>query len=191
MESDAGRVSRNNRRMSSAPLNALTTGSYAQLEWRQLKSLSRDGQLLMDGREIGSLAFRSSMGTLATAKVGDACWTFKRVGFFQQRVDVRECGADASIGQFVNATWSGGGTLTVSGRTFKATTNFWSTKWQVEDADGRVLLRFDYGGVFKRRANVKVAAAARAVPELALLIALSWYLVVMLWAEQESAVIIG
>lgn len=178
--------------MSSAPLNALTTGSYAQLEWRQRKSLSRDGELLMDGRAIGSLAFRGSMGTLATAAIGDACWTFKRVGFFQQRVEIRECGADTPLAQFVNATWSGGGTLTVSGgRTFKATTNFWSTKWQVEDADGRVLLRFDYGGVFKRRANVKVASEARAVPELALLIALSWYLVVMLWAEQESAAIIG
>jgi len=178
--------------MSSAPLNALTTGSYAELEWRQLKGLSRDGELSMDGRAIGSLKFRSGLGTFATAKIGDACWTFKRVGFFQQRVEIRECGAETPIARFANATWSGGGTLTMTGgRAFKLTTNWWNTKWQVEDADGRVLLRFDYGGAFKRRATVKVAAAARAVPELALLVALSWYLVVMLWAEAESAVIIG
>lgn len=178
--------------MSSAPLNALTTGSYADLEWRQVKATSRDSELVMDGRAIGSLAFRSRFGTLATATIGDACWTFKRVGFFQQRVEMRECGAETPIAQFVNATWTGGGTLTVPrGRAFRLTTNWWSTKWQVEDADGRVLMRFDYGGVFKRRANVKVASEARALPELALLIAISWYLIVMLWSEEQSAAVIG
>ena len=165
----------------SASLNSLTTGSYHKLEWKQLKSLHRDGELQADDRPLGSLSFRSAFGTLATAKIGTACWTFKRVGFFQNRVEVRECNSEGAIAEFVNATWTGGGTLTMKGgKQFKATSNAWRTKWEVQDDAGRVLLRFDYGGVFKLSAKVKITADARAMAELPLLVALSWYLVVML-----------
>lgn len=177
----------------SAPLNSLTTGSYHKLEWRQLKGLRRDAELKADDRALGTMTFRSEFGTLATARIGDDCWTFKRVGFFQQRVQVRECDSTDPIGEFLNATWKGGGTLIMrGGKTFKATSNVWSTKWEVQDDSGRVLLRFDYGGVFKLSAKIKVMAQARQLPELPLLIALSWYLIVMLAADAAaSAAIIG
>ena len=177
----------------SAPLNSLTTGSYHKLEWRQVKGLKRDAELTADDRPLGSLGFKSQFGTLATARIGDDCWTFKRVGFFQSRVEVRECGANEAIAEFRNATWTGGGTLTMKGgRTYRATTNWWNTKWEVHDDTGRVLIRFDYGGVFKLSAKIKVMALARQVAELPLLIALSWYLIVMLADDAEaSAAIIG
>jgi len=171
----------------SAPLNSLTTGSYEKLEWRQRKAASRESELSADGRRLGTLTFRSAFGTFATAEIGSACWTFKRVGFFQQRVEVRACGSEAPIAEFVNATWSGGGTLRVrNGPTFRATSNWWNTKWQVETENGGVLLRFDYGGVFRKSAQVKVSAVARGLAELPLLVALSWYLVLMLAQDGES-----
>lgn len=174
--------------MSSSALNALTTGSYARLEWRPLKGLSRDAELSMDGRPIGTLTFRSTFGTFATAAIGHACWTFKRTGFLQPRVHVRDCGSDDQIAEFVNNTWSGGGTLTLpSGRTFKMTTKLWKARWEVEDAEGRVLLRFDYGTSFKMRARVKIPSEARAIAEVPLLVAFSWYLVVMLSAEHGAS----
>ena len=174
--------------MSSSALNALTTGSYARLEWRPLKGLSRDAELSMDGRPIGTLMFRSPFGTLATATIGNACWTFKRAGFFEPRVHVRDCRSDEQIAEFVNNTWAGGGTLTLhGGRTFKATTKLWKRKWEIEDAEGRVLLRFDYGTSFKMRARVKIPSEARAIADLPLLVAFSWYLVVMLSAEHGAS----
>lgn len=176
----------------SAPLNSLTTGSYSTLEWRQTSAMGRDSELAADDRVIGALTFRSAWGTLATATIGNACWTFKRVGFFQQRVEVRECGSDDAAAGFGNATWAGGGTLTVrGGREFRMTTNWWNTKWEVQEADGRVLLRFDYGGAFRRRAHVKISHEARALPDLPLLVAVSWYLIVMLLDDASSAAIIG
>jgi hypothetical protein len=177
----------------SAPLNSLTTGSYHKLEWRQLKGMQRDSELKADDRALGTMTFRSMFGTLATAKIGDDCFTFKRVGFFQQRVEVRECDSADPVAEFLNATWKGGGTLLMrSGKTFRATSNLWNTKWEVQDDQGRVLLRFDYGGVFKLSAKVKVMAPARQLAELPLLIALSWYLVVMLAADAAaSAAVIG
>lgn len=168
----------------SAPLNSLTTGSYHKLEWKQVKASTRESELKADDRAFGSLKFRSALGTLATASIGDMCWTFKRVGFFQHRVEVRECDSDAAIAEFANSTWTGGGTLTMKGgKRFKATSNMWGTKWEVQDDAGRVLLRFDYGGVFKLAAKVKITADARALPELPLLVAISWYLVLMLNAD--------
>lgn len=176
----------------SAPLNSLATGSYYKLEWRQAGASSRDAELKMDDRAIGSLKFRSAFGTLATATVADTCWTFKRVGFFQQRVAIRECGSDRPVAEFRNATWSGGGTLQIDGgRKFQMTTNWWQSKWEVQDADGRMLLRFDYGGVFKLAAKIKIASEARGLQDLPLLVALSWYLVVMLNEDASAAAIIG
>jgi len=176
----------------SAPLNTLTTGSYSTLEWRQPKTMVRDSELAADDRVIGALTFRSRWGTLATAAIGSACWTFKRVGFLRPRVQVRECGSDDPIAEFGNATWAGGGTLTLrGGRGFRMTTNWWNTKWEVQDLDGRVLLRFDYGGAFRLRAHVKISHEARAQPELPLLVALSWYLVIMLWDDASTAALTG
>lgn len=177
----------------SAPLNTLTTGSYAKLEWRQRTASSRASELSADGRPVGTLAFRSAFGTLATAEIGSACWTFKRVGFFQQKVEIRACGSDAPVAEFVNATWKGGGTLAMKGGpSFRATSNWWNTKWQVEDEEGRVLVRFEYGGVFRMSAQVKISPEARGLAELPLLVAVSWYLVLMLAQDAaSSAAIIG
>jgi hypothetical protein len=149
-------------------------------EWHQPRATRPEFELREDRAVIASLVVHSSFGTLATATAGTACWTLKRVGFFQQRVSVRACGSEESLGEFVNGTWAGGGTLVMSdGRRFNATTNWWNTKWQVEDESGRVLLRFDYGGVFRLHADVEIPPASRDLPELPLLLTLSWYLVVM------------
>lgn len=171
----------------SAPLNLLTTGSYDKLEWKQMKGLRLDSELQADKRVIGTLEFRSTFGTYATATIGSACWTFKRVGFFQNRVEVRECGSDDAVAEFVNATWTSGGTLRLrGGREYRATSNLWNTKWEVQDAAGNSLVRFDYGGAFKLAAKVKITAAARSLEDLPLLVVISWYLVMMLHADAAS-----
>jgi len=157
-------------------------------EWHQLKSGRPEFELLDGVRVIATLAFSNSLGTLATATAGAAGWTFKRVGFFQQRVSIRARGSEASLGEFVNGTWTEGGTLTLrNGRRFNATTNLWNTKWRVEDDAGRLVLRFDYGGVFRLHAFVDLAEGARDLAELPLLLTLSWYLVVMQAREAEAS----
>lgn len=167
------------------------TPDLGELQWAQPRASRRTFELRSGERLVATLAMRSVWGTLARAETAAACWTFKRVGFFQQRVEVRPCDSDTSIGMFVNATWAGGGTLTMpDGRTFRATTNFWSTKWRIEDEHGAELLRFDYGGVFRLRAHVHVADHARDLAELPLLLTLSWYLIVMLAQDAASSTVI-
>ena len=162
-------------------------------EWHQPRAMRPEFELRDGETVIGSLVVNNGLGTLATAKAGNACWTFKRVGFFTPRVNIRACGSEESLGEVVNGTWSGGGTVTLrNGRRFNATTNWWSTNWQIQDEQGHEVLRFDYGGIFRAHAHVDIADDARGLPELPLLLTLSWYLVVTHARDAEaSAAIIG
>ena len=137
--------------------------------------------------QVGSLAFRSLFGTQATAESGDEAWTFKRVGFFHPRVTVRRLGTDDDVATFHNNTWSGGGSLVIpGGPTFRASTNFWQTKYEIATPEGDPLVRLHYGGVFRLHADVEILPAARTLPELPLIVLLSWYLAVMLYRDAQA-----
>jgi len=159
------------------------------LKWTQPSTWKRTYLLASGGEQVGRLEFQGMFGTLAQAETGDGLWTFKRVGFWQQRASIRAGGSDQEVAAFQNNTWQNGGTLEFpGGRSFRATTNFWNTKFQFEDADGSMLVHFDYGGMFHLSADVAVAPAARALPELPVLICFGWYLAVMLHADSTAAV---
>ena len=56
-----------------------------ELEWRQPEALRRFYQLTQGGREVASLWFEKSYGSLATGAYGQAMWTFKRTGFLSPK----------------------------------------------------------------------------------------------------------
>jgi len=76
------------------------------LKWEQPSALKMSYELHTGEETAGTLQFRSSLGSFATAESADGCWTFKRVGFWQTRVTIRECGAETEIATFKNNTWS-------------------------------------------------------------------------------------
>ena len=72
---------------------------------------------------------------------------------------------------FRNNTWARGGTLEFTfGPTFRATTNFWSTKFEFRDDGDQRLLGLNYGGVFHLSARVEVERKAMSLPGFQ-----SWY----------------
>lgn len=151
------------------------------LTWSQPSAGRMEYELRSGGELAATLRFRSRLGTLATAERGDACWTFKRVGFWQNRASIRACGSETDLAVFTNQTWGNGGTLTFAGgRTFKATTNFWMTNFELMTDTGEVLVRFNYRGVFRRSAEVEISPAAKGIAEVSLLVLFGWYLVIML-----------
>src|ERR1035441_5308392 len=77
-----------------------------ELEWRQPEGLSRFYQLTDNGREIATLRFESSCGSLATGECGQARWTFKRTGFLSPKISVREAGSETNIALFTPG-WMG------------------------------------------------------------------------------------
>lgn len=162
-------------------MRKIAEASGREMKWAQHSALHMRYELAGPDGPIGGLEFENLLGSRATGESGDGTWTFKRVGFWQQKASVRKAGADSDLAVFKNNTWIGGGTLEFSqGRSFRATTNFWKTKFAWETEAGEWLVRFDYGGVFRKHANVEVSYGAKSLPELPILVLFGWYLAVML-----------
>jgi len=162
-------------------LSRISDVADRELTWTQPSFARQAFELTEHGAPVGRLVFPRMLGTLAEAESGEGTWTFKRVGFFHQRATVRAPGAEVDLATFQNNTWHSGGTLVfLEGGRFRATTNFWNTRFAWETEDERSLVRFHYGGAFKLSATVEIQDSARALPELPVLVLFGWYLCVML-----------
>ena len=162
-----------------------------ELKWFQPHTLKMEYELQDRGEPAASLRFRSSFGSLATAESADGCWTFKRVGFWATRATVRECGAEQDLAAFRNDTWTSGGTLELpDGRSYRASTNFWATEYEFTTEAGEQLVKYRrIGGLVHSSAQVDILPAAAGLAELPWLVALGWYLTVMM--QMDSAAVIA
>jgi hypothetical protein len=161
------------------------------LQWMQPSAWREAYELRAGDDVVATLRFRSAFGSFAVAETAEACWTFKRVGFWTTRVTVRQCGSDDDLAVFHNNTWDGGGTLQFpDGRRYPASTNFWQTRYELQTDAGEPLVRFDIGGVFRQSAGVIVQPAAVRLAELPLLITLGWYLAVMMHQDSSAAAVV-
>src|SRR5271165_6025854 len=108
----------------------LNEAAGQELEWRQPGALHRVYQLTEGGREIATLRFEKSCGSLATGICGEARWTFKRTGFLSPKISVREAGSETEFAMFTPG-WTGSGWVVFgSGRRYHLRhTNFWGTEW--------------------------------------------------------------
>ena len=165
----------------------------SDLKWVQPSAFRMDYELRAGDEVAARLQFRSAFGSFATGESAGGCWTFKRVGFFQTRVSIRQCGEEADIATFTNNTWSGGGTLDLTGGTkLLVTTSFWQTKLQFTTESGSPLVQFNTGGMIHLSATVEIDPAAERREDLPLIVLLGWYLVVMMHNDSAaSAAIIG
>jgi hypothetical protein len=160
---------------------------HRELKWSQPSALKREFALRAGSELMATLKFRSGWGTFATAESTDGIWTFKRVGFWQNKASVRDLGSQVDLALFKDNTWDSGGTLEFpDGHKFRATTNFWMTEFAFKTESGEPLICFKYGGVFRRFAFVEIASLGRIAPELSLLVLFGWYLVIMLDSDSSS-----
>ena len=160
-----------------------------ELKWEQPKALKMEYLLQAGDETVAYLRFRSAWGSFAQAECADGCWTFKRVGFFQTRVTIRECNAENEIANFRNNTWTGGGTLELpDGRKYPANTNFWLTKFAFTAETGQELVSYTkIGGFLHMSALVLVHPGATLVRELPWMTLLGWYLTIMHHQDAAAA----
>ncbi len=162
-----------------------------ELKWFQPHMLKMEYELQDGGELAATLRFRSSFGSLATAESADGCWTFKRVGFWATKATIRECGAEQDLAVFRNNTWTSGGTLELpDGLRYPASTNFWATEYAFTTEAGELLVRYRrIGGVLHTSSQVDILPAAADLGELPWLVALGWYLTVMM--QMDSAAVVA
>jgi len=158
------------------------------LEWTKPSALTMQYELRAGDAIVATLGFRSSFGSFATGQSAEGCWTFKRVGFWQTRVTVRECNGEKEVGQFRNNIWKGGGGLELpDGRRFLATTNIWQSKLEFQDESGAPLIQLKSRGVIHEAAAVEIPPPRIEIPELSLMVLLAWYVVVMMHQDTTGA----
>lgn len=161
-----------------------------ELEWRQPRALEMAYELHDRDELAATLRFRSACGTLATVESAEGSWTFKRIGFWKTKVTVRPSGSEREIAVFRNRTWSQGGTLELAdGRHYPADTDLWASRYEFTTESGLPLVRFHNRGLLSPSARVEILPAAAALAELPWLVALGWYLVVMMQSDTAAVVV--
>lgn len=171
---------------STAPNRPMADVADHEMQWVQPKLLKRHYDLLAGADLIAALDFRR--GTLADAASQSESWTFKREGFWHPRVTVRALGSETNRALF-GPHWGGGGELrTKDGRTYTLkVASFWHSEWQWQEQD-RILVNFKRpAGLLKSDCVVDVPPDGRRLPDLALLVTLGWYLMVLY--AQDMAIV--
>jgi hypothetical protein len=161
--------------------------SNGPLVWSQPKAMRREYQLSNGDELVGRLRFEKFSGSLATAEVASQNWTFKREGFLHPRVTVRAQKSEVNLAVF-HPSWSGGGVVEFpDGRQIRwRHASFWRSEWAFVQGEDRQLLLFkQHEGFLKISARLECDPANAAMPDLPLLAALGWYL--MLLTAQDSA----
>ncbi|MFL6293695.1 MAG: hypothetical protein ACJ759_22610 [Thermoanaerobaculia bacterium] len=152
------------------------------LDWVQTRALKREYELRADGEVAATLRFRSSCSSLATAESADGCWTFKRVGFWQNRMTVRACGSEAEIATKHRST------LELSdGRRYRAGGNVWLSRYLIQSETGEPLIRYRKHGMMRLAAYMEITPAAAELAELPWMAMLGWYVVAMIHSDAAAA----
>jgi hypothetical protein len=158
------------------------------LDWEQPHFFKAEYDLKRNVEIIGTLKFRSSLGSLATARFVDGCWTFKRLGFLQTRVSIKVCDSDTDIAMFRNNAWSGGGLLELrDGRQLTANSNFWHTRFEFAGEDGQPLVQYHMRNRLRLEGQMEIFPAAHDMPETPWMAMLGWYLAVMMHRDDGAA----
>jgi len=157
-----------------------------ELLWTQPSARKREHELHAGDDVVATLAFQR--GSLANAAAAKGEWTFKRHGFWHPRVTARIAGSETDLVVF-RPHWSGGGQLDFAdGQTLRfASANFWQSQWVwLEDRD-KPLIRFKgRHGLVKANGAVEISPEAVHRPDIALLVLVGWYLI-LLYAEDAAA----
>ncbi|MBN1248121.1 MAG: hypothetical protein JXC32_10720 [Anaerolineae bacterium] len=166
--------------------------------WVQPRTLSREFELRNEAGTLATLTFETALGSLATARTSSGEWSLKRMGFFKPVVTVREAGEEANVAVY-RPRWTGAeGDLELGGHQYRfKTSNFWATQFEIRDSADRLLISYHagvkkhtFGDLFKTQAEVSVVQHGADPNELALLIIIGWYIIV-LHNEDSSAVAVA
>jgi hypothetical protein len=173
-------------------MEALSTAIGSNLCWVQPKTLERQFELRTEGGLFGSLRFEKALGTLATASSAAGRWTFKRAGFMNPRVTIREAGRDVDLAVYWPKFWGGGWLECADGSRFQwKSMNFWGTSWGFANTREELVFTMKPGAeksklsdLLKSQAIVEIGTQSFGLAELPLLLMLGWYLMIM---QQDDA----
>jgi hypothetical protein len=169
---------------------AFDARQLSSLEWKQPGAFSRSYELRAGDSLLATLHFVKMLGSLAEATIQGSQWTFKRSGFLSPKVTARVAGSEADIALYEPNWSSTKGLFRLAGGEvldFRAA-NFWGSEWSLSSSRGDMLLRYHTKGMLHAGAELEVSPAARERPDLALMLLLTWYVLVLHREDGSTAV---
>ncbi len=136
---------------------------------------------------LARLAWAKTVGSLAHADLSEGAWTFKRGGFLQPHVTVRDAAGHDLARLAMHLTQ--GTVTTASGSSFRfRRAGLLVPAWQFSDAAGRQIVHIEPVAERSRLQGglVQVDATFESDPALPLLVMLGWYFIVLAWFEDEA-----
>jgi hypothetical protein len=175
-------------------MKSILEAIYNSPQWVQPRASQNRFEMRSAESLFADLEFPKWYGSLAIATAAEERWTFKRVGFFNPRITVRSEGSETDLAVF-RPKWTGneGTAQLANGATYTwKAANFWATEYAWQNAAGETLILYKQGvedswlaDLFKTQARVEIQPSAQGLQDLALLVILGWYLIVL--KQQDDA----
>lgn len=155
-----------------------------RLVWAPASTSSRRFELRAGSDVAATLTFDKAVGSLATGRTGAGAWTFKRAGFLQPCVTVRDLGSEYDLAIF-RPTWTGSGDVEFArgARVHWRPFGFWNSEWGFVRHDLRLVTFHWLPETAALDARVEFPPAALELEELPVLLLLGWYLRVLSYLE--------
>jgi hypothetical protein len=168
------------------PLTPFSSVDRSTLRWLRDRDHPDAFSLLSGDATAATLEWQSRGASLATARTSSGEWSLKRGGFLNPHITVRS--GEVVLGRLsVHLNYHQIDVL--GGRSYRFhRAGVLVPAWQVTSRDGKELLHVEPAREGRRLSAgaVIVAPEATALPELLLLVVLSWYFIVLAWFEDEA-----
>jgi hypothetical protein len=167
-------------------LTPISSVDRSTLRWLRDRDHPDAFSLLSGDATAATLEWQTRGASLATARSTSGDWTLKRGGFLNPHITVRA--GDVVIARLsVHLNYHQIDVL--GGRSYRFhRAGVLVPAWQVSSRDGKEILHVEPAreGRHLSAGAVVVAADAMNLPELLLLVVLSWYFIVLAWFEDEA-----
>ena len=169
-------------------LTPFSSVDRSTLRWLRTAESPAEFTLLSADAPVARLRWRKHGGSLAAVECSDGVWTLKRGGFLNPHVTVRTEGSEA-IRARLTAHLNHHEIAIDSGRTYRfRRAGLLVPAWKVTDPEGTEVLHIEPVREGRKLEGGAVLAAPRALdlPELLILVVLSWNIIVLASFEDEA-----
>lgn len=169
------------------PLAPIASVDRSTLRWLRTGGTLPEYTLLAGETAVAVVRFAHRTGAAATAEIAEGTWSLDRRGFLGPHLTVRKEPNGSPVARLTNRLGhheievGGGGVYRVkrAGLLLPA--------WTVTDSAGRERLHVEAAAEHRRlQGGAVLATGELPARELLLLVVLSWYLIALLWVEDEA-----
>jgi hypothetical protein len=153
--------------------------------WIHPTPSSRRYELRDGDTTLLSLEWIKDGGTAARAVAGAESWTFKRIGYLNAAISIRQEGSETDLARFEPKA-SGSGLLSLENLDVEWKPNLWRAQWKWKSTGGSDLLIFKRNfASSEREGEMKVTEDAPRFRQTPMLALFGWYMIILI-AEEST-----